>query len=142
MIKYLDEQTIGYQICRRRPYWGDLSADGDVLGDSLCCVSLPRGLHVTRRRRSEKKGYISSSRWGCERECLDHLLGRKHNAHIGHGGPYLGPQPLIGRFQPTRRLRIVLPSSTRWSFPVRRIRQTQDQMYFLQGQTCLLSKMR
>ena len=52
----------------------------------------------------------------------------------------LGPHPLIGRFQPTRRLRIVLPSSTRWSFPARRIRQTQDQMYVLQGQTCLLSQ--
>ncbi len=55
--------------------------------------------------------------------------------------PYLGALLLIGRFQATRRLRIVLPSSTRWSFPVRRIRQTQDQMYFLQGQTCHLQKM-
>ena len=75
------------------------------------------------------------SRGGTHGECLDHLLGRKHNAHIGHGGPYLGPQRLIGRFQPTRRLRIVLPSSTRWSFPARRMRQIQDQMYVLQGQT-------
>ena len=92
--------------------------------------------HGDDNRKNEGRDAKESG--GTHGECLDHLLGRNPVRVRALEGPH----PLIGRFQATRRLRIVLPSSTRWSFPVRRIRQTQDQMYFLQGQTCLLSKIR
>ena len=71
-----------------------LSADGDVLGDSLCCVSLREDYmsHGDDSRKNEGRDAKESG--GTHGECLDHLPGRLQCAHRpwsalpGHSTPH------------------------------------------------------